>query len=101
MIIYSKYGVLDYSFKLFNGLEARNVILMSTMIESYVESGHLHEALNVFRSMHFSKHKPDSVSMARMLDVCSELIAARLGKEIHGQVLEKDFESINSLLRVL
>ncbi|XP_007032385.2 PREDICTED: pentatricopeptide repeat-containing protein At1g71460, chloroplastic [Theobroma cacao] len=94
MIMYSKCGVLDYSLKLFNGMEARNVISWTAMIESYVKSGHLHEALSVFRSMQFSKHRPDSVAMARMLNVCSELRAVKLGKEIHGQVLKKDFESI-------
>ncbi|XWS24708.1 hypothetical protein CRYUN_Cryun27aG0006600 [Craigia yunnanensis] len=94
MIMYSKCGVLDYSFKLFNGLEARNVISWTAMIESYMESGCLHEAISVFRSMQLSKHRPDSVAMARMLKVCSELRAVTFGKEIHGQVLKKDFESI-------
>lgn len=94
MIMYSKCGVLDYSFKLFNGLEARSVISWTAMIESYVESGCLHEATNVFRSMQLSKHRPDSVAMARMLNVCTELRALKFGKEIHGQVLKKDFESI-------
>ncbi|XVE60707.1 hypothetical protein DITRI_Ditri05aG0149700 [Diplodiscus trichospermus] len=94
MILYSKCGVLDYSRKLFNGLEARNVISWTAMIESYVESGCIHEAIGVFRSMQLSKHRPDSVAMARMLKVCSTLRAVNFGKEIHGQVLKKDFESI-------
>ncbi|XVF30169.1 hypothetical protein REPUB_Repub16aG0034000 [Reevesia pubescens] len=94
MILYSKCGVLDYSFKLFNGLEARNVISWTAMIESYMESGCLHEAISVFRSMQLSKHRPDSVAMARMFKVCSELRAVKLGKEIHGQVLKKNFQSI-------
>ncbi|EOY17034.1 Pentatricopeptide repeat (PPR-like) superfamily protein, putative [Theobroma cacao] len=74
-------------------LPARNVISWTAMIESYVESGRLHEAVSVFRSMQFSKHRSDSMAMARMLNVCRELRAVKLGKEIHGQVLKKDFES--------
>ncbi|MBA0837354.1 hypothetical protein Goarm_009519 [Gossypium armourianum] len=97
MIMYSKCGVLDYSLKLFNGLEARNVISWTAMIESYAESGCLPEAIGVFRSMQLSKHRPDSVVMARMLNICGELKAIKLGKEIHGQVLKKDFESIPSV----
>ncbi|KAE8684444.1 Pentatricopeptide repeat-containing protein [Hibiscus syriacus] len=92
MIMYSKCGVLDYSLKLFNSLEARNVISWTVMIESYAESGCLYEAIDVFRSMQLSKHRP--VLMARMFNICSELKAVKLGKEIHGQVLKKDFESI-------
>ncbi|OMO79049.1 hypothetical protein COLO4_24586 [Corchorus olitorius] len=94
MIMYSKCGVVDYSFKLFNNMEARNVISWTAMIESCVESGRLHEALCVFRSMQLSKHRPDSVAMARMFNVCGALRAVKLGKEIHGQVLKKGFESI-------
>ncbi|KAJ0086755.1 hypothetical protein Patl1_07676 [Pistacia atlantica] len=69
MIMYSKCGVLEYSLKLF-------------------------DTLTVFRSMQSSKHRPDSVAMSRMLSVCGQLKALKLGKEIHGQVLKKDFESI-------
>ncbi|KAK6277006.1 hypothetical protein POUND7_017329 [Theobroma cacao] len=75
-------------------MDSWNVISWTVMIESYVESGRLHEALSVFRSMQFSKHRPDLVAMARMLNVCGDLRVVNLGKEIHGQVLKKDFESI-------
>lgn len=94
MVMYSKCGNLDYSFKLFDGMDARNVISWTAMIDSYVENGCLHEAVGVFRSMQLSKHRPDSVAMARILSICGELRVLKLGKEIHGQILKKDFESI-------
>ncbi|XP_010536672.1 PREDICTED: pentatricopeptide repeat-containing protein At1g71460, chloroplastic [Tarenaya hassleriana] len=94
MVMYSKCGVLDYPVRLFNGLEQRNVKVWTAMIDSYVENGHLSAGLEVFRSMQLSKHRPDSVAMARVLTVCSELKVLKLGKEIHGQILKKDFESI-------
>ncbi|CBI31326.3 unnamed protein product, partial [Vitis vinifera] len=74
MVMYSKCGNLDYSFKLFDGMDARNVISWTAMIDSY--------------------HRPDSVAMARILSICGELRVLKLGKEIHGQILKKDFESI-------
>ncbi|KAI4354673.1 hypothetical protein L6164_003520 [Bauhinia variegata] len=95
MVIYSKCGILEYSTKLFNGMERRNVILWTSMIDSYVENGYPYEALDVIRSMQLSKHRPDSVAMARMLSVCSELKLLKLGKEIHGQVLKRDFTSVH------
>uniref|UniRef100_A0A6N2N2D7 Pentacotripeptide-repeat region of PRORP domain-containing protein n=1 Tax=Salix viminalis TaxID=40686 RepID=A0A6N2N2D7_SALVM len=67
MKMYSKCGVLDYSVKLFDGMEARNVIAWTAMIDSYVENGCIYEAFDVFRFMQWSKHRPDSVTMARML----------------------------------
>ncbi|XP_060673682.1 pentatricopeptide repeat-containing protein At1g71460, chloroplastic [Ziziphus jujuba] len=95
MIMYSKCGILNYSIKLFEGLEKRNVILWTAMIDSYVDNGCLHEALSVIRSMLLSKHRPDTVAMARMLSVCCELKNLKLGKEIHGQALKKDFDSVH------
>ncbi|XP_050253088.1 pentatricopeptide repeat-containing protein At1g71460, chloroplastic [Quercus robur] len=92
IIMYSKCGLLKYSLKLFDGMEQRNVILWTAMIDSYVEHGHLNEALGVFRSMQLSKHRPDSVTIARILSVCGELKSLKLGKEVHGQVLKKNFE---------
>ncbi|KAJ4713787.1 Pentatricopeptide repeat-containing protein [Melia azedarach] len=94
MIMYSKCSVLQYSLKLFKGMEVRNVISWTAMIDSCIKNGQLHDALGVFRSMQLSKHRPDSVAMARMLSVCSQLKALKLGKEIHAQLLKKDLESI-------
>ncbi|KAL9678260.1 hypothetical protein QQ045_016102 [Rhodiola kirilowii] len=94
MVMYSKCGHLDYCSKLFYSLEKQNVISWTAMIDSYIAVGHLHGALDVFRSMQSSKHRPDSVTMARALLVCSELKASKLGKEIHGQILKKDLAKV-------
>lgn len=64
------------------------------MIDSCAESGFLYEALDVFRAMQLSKHRPDSVALARVLNVCAQLRDLKLGKEVHGQVLKKKFEMI-------
>ncbi|GMY07906.1 pentatricopeptide repeat-containing protein At1g71460, chloroplastic [Fagus crenata] len=95
MIMYTKCGLWEYSLKLFDGMEQRNVILWTAMIDSYIEHGHLNEALGVFRSMQLSKHRPDSVTIARILSVCGELKGLKLGKEVHGHVLKKNFECVH------
>lgn len=94
MVMYSKCGIFKYSRRLFDGMEQRNVILWTAMIDSYIDNGCLYEALGVIRSMLLSKHRPDSVATARILTICNGLKNLKLGKEIHGQVLKKDFESI-------
>ncbi|KAM7498263.1 hypothetical protein LguiA_022677 [Lonicera macranthoides] len=94
MMMYSKCGVPEYSSKVFDSMERRNVITWTAMIESHIRSGCLDEALAVFRSMQVSKHRPDSVTMARMLSVCGGLKILKLGKEIHGQILRRDFRSV-------
>uniref|UniRef100_A0A7N0TIZ0 Pentatricopeptide repeat-containing protein n=1 Tax=Kalanchoe fedtschenkoi TaxID=63787 RepID=A0A7N0TIZ0_KALFE len=94
MVMYAKCGHLNYSSKLFYCLEKQNVISWTAMIDSCIAGGHLHGALEVFRSMQSSKHRPDSVTMARALLVCSKLKASKLGKEIHGQILKKDLAKV-------
>lgn len=94
MMMYSKCGILEYSLRVFNNMENKNVISWTAMIESCIGCSHLHKALSVFRSMQLSKHRPDSVTMSRMLSVCGEIRVQKLGREIHGQVLKKDLESI-------
>ncbi|XP_019462589.1 PREDICTED: pentatricopeptide repeat-containing protein At1g71460, chloroplastic-like [Lupinus angustifolius] len=95
MVLYSKCGVIEYSLKLFDWVEQRNVILWTAMIDSYVESGRMYEALGIIRSMQLTEHRPDTVTIARMLSVCGELKLEKLGKEIHGQVLKRDFTSVH------
>ncbi|XP_061375934.1 pentatricopeptide repeat-containing protein At1g71460, chloroplastic-like [Gastrolobium bilobum] len=97
MVLYSKCGVIEYSVRLFDGMEQRkrNVILWTAMVDSYVENELMGEALGVMRLMQLTEHRPDTVTMARMLRVCGELKLVKLGKEVHGQVLKRDFASVH------
>jgi len=96
MVLYSKCGVIEYSIKLFDEMERKNVVSWTAMIDSCIENGGVCEALGVMRSMTWmTKHKPDTVTMARMLHVCGELRVLKLGKEVHGQVLKRGFASVH------
>lgn len=94
IMMYSKCGVLNQSRILFDGMQIRNVIAWTAFIDSCVLNGHPYEALEVFRSMQLSKHRADSVAISRVLEICSKPSMLKLGKEIHGQILKKDIESI-------
>lgn len=96
MVLYSKCGFIEYSLRLFERMERRNVVLWTAMIDSCVENGRLCEALGVMRSMVLTtEHRPDTVTVARMLHVCGELKVLKLGKEVHGQVLKRGFASVH------
>lgn len=95
MVMYSRCGVVEYSARLFDNMEQRNVISWTAMIDSYIENGYLCEALGVIRSMQLSRHRPDTVAISKMLSVCGELRLLKLGKEIHGQILKRDFASVH------
>ncbi|XP_057451750.1 pentatricopeptide repeat-containing protein At1g71460, chloroplastic-like [Lotus japonicus] len=95
MVMYSKCGVIGYSIRLFDGMEKKNVILWTAMIDSCVENGFLNEALAVMRSMQLTRQRADTVTLTRMLCVCGELRRVKLGKEVHGQVLKLGFASVH------
>ncbi|CAI8601403.1 unnamed protein product [Vicia faba] len=95
MVMYSKCGIVEYSERLFEGMEHRNVISWTVMINSYIENGYLYEAIDVIRSMQLSRNRPDLIAMSRMLSVCGGLKLLKLGKEIHGQILKRDFASVH------
>lgn len=94
MMMYSKCGILDYCSRVFANMERKNVIAWTAMIECYIECQCLHEALDVFRSMQLSEHRPDSVTIARILSVCSQLQVQKQGKEVHAQAVKKDLASV-------
>lgn len=94
MVMYSKCGLLNYSHKLFEQAPTRNVKSWTAIIDAYAENEFLDEALEVFRSMQLSKHRPDSITVARALNICSKLKDLKLGKEIHGHVLKKKLEQV-------
>ncbi|VFQ95558.1 unnamed protein product [Cuscuta campestris] len=93
IMMYARCGLLEYSLRVFQGMEKRNVVAWTAMMESYIAAGCPHEALSVFRSMQWSKLSPDTIAMGRTLKVCGELRDQKLGREVHGQALKKGFES--------
>ncbi|CAA0807313.1 Pentatricopeptide repeat-containing protein -chloroplastic [Striga hermonthica] len=94
IMMYSKCGALNYSVRVFDCMEQKNVISWTAMIECYMEFQCLDKAVCVFREMQFSKYRPDSVTISRMLNVCGKLKLQRLGKELHGQALKRDLYSV-------
>ncbi|KAI5392358.1 pentatricopeptide repeat-containing protein At1g71460, chloroplastic [Lathyrus oleraceus] len=95
VVMYSKCGVVEYSGRLFELMEQRNVISWTAMINSYIENGYPNEAVGVIRSMQLSRNRPDSIAMSRILSVCGELKLLKLGKETHGQILKRNFASVH------
>ncbi|KAL3843661.1 hypothetical protein ACJIZ3_001064 [Penstemon smallii] len=97
MRMYSKCSTLHYCSRVFDNMERKNVISWTAMIECFIEARYFYQALGLFRIMQLSKHRPDSVTIARILNVCGQLKVQNLGKEIHGQAIRKDLGSIPSV----
>nr|XP_010930489.1 pentatricopeptide repeat-containing protein At1g71460, chloroplastic [Elaeis guineensis] len=94
MTMYSGCGNLEYSCRVFDGMERKTVIAWTALIDSYLKNGNPHNALNVFRSMQVANYRPDCITISRVLSTSGDLGALKLGREIHGQVFKMKVESI-------
>ncbi|XP_074310919.1 pentatricopeptide repeat-containing protein At1g71460, chloroplastic [Silene latifolia] len=94
IVMYSKCGVLQYSRRLFDKMEFRNVISWTAFITCCIQTGYSYEALEVFRSMQLATHRADHVTISSVLGICCEFQLLKLGKEIHGQILKKGIERV-------
>ncbi|KAH0464233.1 hypothetical protein IEQ34_007019 [Dendrobium chrysotoxum] len=96
--MYSECGRIASCCRVFDGMQWKNVIAWTALIESYLRSSTPGCALKVFRSMVTAKRRPDAVILSRILRASGELEALKLGKEIHAQAYKLKMEMIPLLV---
>uniref|UniRef100_A0ACD5VPX0 Uncharacterized protein n=1 Tax=Avena sativa TaxID=4498 RepID=A0ACD5VPX0_AVESA len=65
---------------------APNVVSWSAVIGGFGSSGDNGQALELFRQMQLQRLSPNVVTLANVLSACAELLALRLGHEVHAHV---------------
>uniref|UniRef100_A0ACD5VZH3 Uncharacterized protein n=1 Tax=Avena sativa TaxID=4498 RepID=A0ACD5VZH3_AVESA len=65
---------------------APNVVSWSAVIGGFGSSGDNGRALELFRQMQLQRLSPNVVTLANVLSACAELLALRLGREVHAHV---------------
>lgn len=91
--MYAKCGTLDDALRTFELLSDKNAITWSAMITGFAQSGDSEKALRLFSKMHFSMMSPSEYTLVGVLNACSDLGAAREGKQVHGYLVKLGFES--------
>ncbi|XP_072977259.1 pentatricopeptide repeat-containing protein At2g22410, mitochondrial [Typha angustifolia] len=85
-------GGLENARKLFDRSCVRDLVSWNTMINSYVQSGHPREALEIFREMQVGNIRPDEVTMIGVVSCCTQLQDLDLGWKFHQYVDENGLE---------
>ncbi|TYG88346.1 hypothetical protein ES288_A12G014200v1 [Gossypium darwinii] len=87
---YAKCNLVDLAWKLFDGLEGRDVVTWSTMIAGFAHCGKPDEAVRVFREMTKMQEKPTAITIVNLLEACS--FSAELGRSkwAHGVAIRRD-----------
>ncbi|GLJ40991.1 hypothetical protein SUGI_0848630 [Cryptomeria japonica] len=91
--MYIKCGILKEARHIFDKLRRKDMVCWSLMIVSYDYSGHAEEALKLFHQMRLENVKPNAVTMASVISVCSHLGNLKQGELIHVHVIKSGFES--------
>jgi len=91
--MYAKCGSVNIAYRLFERMPERNVVSWNAIIAGYCQNGHSREALAFFNEMQLQGINPNSITMASVLPACGSTLALEQGKQIHGYVTRRGFES--------
>ncbi|XVF86111.1 hypothetical protein PTKIN_Ptkin18bG0014700 [Pterospermum kingtungense] len=85
--VYSKFGWLSDSRKLFDTICRADLVSWNGMISGYVQNGFMEDASCLFNEMISSGIKPDSITFSSFLPAVTGLGSYGKGREIHGYIL--------------
>ncbi|MED6162612.1 hypothetical protein PIB30_072161 [Stylosanthes scabra] len=89
---YATCGYSNFSRRVFDTLDSKNVYLWNSMINAYAKHRDLLGALKLFRQMGPSV-SPDDYTLATVSKVCGELEDLICGKSVHGKSVRTGFLS--------
>ncbi|CAI9761377.1 unnamed protein product [Fraxinus pennsylvanica] len=83
-------GELDAAGKVFGENSMRDLVSWNSLVNGYVESGKVKDALRMYKKMERERDvNPDEVIMIGMVSASAQLEDLRLGKEFHQYIREK------------
>ncbi|PHT27926.1 hypothetical protein CQW23_32474 [Capsicum baccatum] len=107
--MYSKMGDLVSSWKVFDTMPERDVVVWNAMISGVAQCGEAvkavelfkkmqivcfpQEALSLFRDMQNEYSQPNNVTLVSVIPACAELRAVRLGKSAHCHAIKASMDS--------
>ncbi|KAH9293476.1 hypothetical protein KI387_041319 [Taxus chinensis] len=88
---FAQSGFLDEALRLFEKMSHKNVVSWTAIISGYAQNGFVEKALEIAKRMQLAGVKPDSLTFASILPVCTTMGALEKGIEIHQKLIETRF----------
>ncbi|KAK7349995.1 hypothetical protein VNO77_07992 [Canavalia gladiata] len=103
--LYSKCGQMNDAVKVFMEYRKPDVVLWTSIVTGYEQSGRPDLALAFFSRMVVLEHvSPDQVTLVSAASACAQLSDFKLGRSVHGFVKRRGFDTklclANSLLNL-
>ncbi|KAH7286446.1 hypothetical protein KP509_32G007600 [Ceratopteris richardii] len=99
--MYGKCGLLESAWKVFQGLETRDVISWNALITAYTNEKQCDEAKKCYERMLCESLSPSPVSYACILKACGSLGDLNKGEQIHAQNNQSLFQKGKMLANAL
>nr|CAD1836925.1 unnamed protein product [Ananas comosus var. bracteatus] len=96
MDMYSRFGLLSESYKVFDEMGRRDSVAWNIMLTGFAHEGLSEKAMGLFYSMHVcgvEGIKPTAVTIAVILPVCAKLKLLKPGLSVHGLAIKIGLES--------
>jgi pentatricopeptide repeat protein len=91
--MYVKCGQMKEAQLLMNGMNEKDVVTWTTLINGYVVNGDARSALMLCRMMQLEGVKPNLVSVASLLSACGDLVSLKHGKCLHAWAIRQNLDS--------
>lgn len=93
MTMYCRCGNVSLSRLLFETSKVRDVVMWSTMISGYAETGDCSESMNLLSQMRKEGSEPNSVTLLAVVSACTHSASLSFASTIHSQILKCGFMS--------
>lgn len=96
--MYAKFGLIEDSRKVFNGMSDHNVMSWTALISGYVRGGgqeQEREAIRLFCDMLQGSVTPNCFTFAGVLKACANLPDFGFGEQLHGQTIKLGLSAID------
>ncbi|XP_050286318.1 pentatricopeptide repeat-containing protein At3g14330-like [Quercus robur] len=88
--MYAKCGATDYSRRVFDGMQSKDLTSWNTMLTGYAVNGSLQKAMEIFNEMVESGIRPDAVTFIALLPGCSHAGLTDEGRRLFNK-MKKNF----------
>ncbi|XP_057467470.1 pentatricopeptide repeat-containing protein At4g14850 [Actinidia eriantha] len=90
--MYCKTGLRDCARKVFDQMPERNIVTWNAYICNSVFDGRPHSAISAFVEFRRVGGEPNWITFCGFLNACSDTSNLRLGKQLHGFVIQYGYE---------
>ncbi|XP_072992230.1 pentatricopeptide repeat-containing protein At2g03880, mitochondrial [Typha latifolia] len=98
--IYSKFGDLEYGYRVFGEMVTRDLVVWNSIIGGFAQSGDGYKALELFTQMKKAGFLANQGTLTSVLRACTGMVLLEMGRQVHVHVLkyERDLILNNALL---